>query len=71
MKWKGFWLSTILFSNSGKKDSNGFLIHVIIIMHHKVLSFMKATSLKPLWVELIETLTDTEGNRQRDRQKIK
>jgi murein L,D-transpeptidase YcbB/YkuD len=38
-------------------------------MIHKVLAFMKATSLKPLWIELTETLTDTEGNRQKQTEK--
>ena len=40
-------------------------------MLHNVLAFMMATTLKSLWVELTETLTDKEGNRQGDRQKNK
>jgi hypothetical protein len=32
-------------------------------MLHKVLAFMKATTLKSLWVELTATLTDKEGDR--------
>jgi hypothetical protein len=37
-------------------------------MLHKVLAFMKTTALKSLWVELTETLTDKNGDRQKNKQ---
>ena len=35
-------------------------------MLYKVLAFMKATTLKSLWVELTKTLIDKDGNRETD-----